>query len=244
MSDALTAWKSYVTVEKGLAPETVRAYEREIQLLPEPREELTPDDLRAVLHAQEGKKPATIARMEAAWSSFYRFLVRTDRRLDDPTMKLDRPKVGRGLPRPVEDVDATLAKLDPTARAIAVFLLETGLRISEACSVSVQAIPHELRVLGKGNKERAVVLTDAARAALGDLGGSIPWTPRRIQATFRKAGFTPHQCRHTLATRLANDDVDISVIQDILGHRSPETTRVYQRNNTARLRRALERDSA
>ena len=240
MTDVLQDWRKYVTVERGLLPNTVNAYERELEALGPKIEVLSVEQLRRRLHRNPGK-PATIARRQAAWRSFYAWLVRTDRRADDPTIKLDRPKVRRGLPHPIEDQEVAFEKLGDEARLVAIFLTETGLRISEACSVAVDTIPDELRVRGKGDKERLVPLTDAAKVALEALGGRIPMKPRTVQKHFARAGFTPHMCRHTLATRLARNDVDLSVIQDILGHASPATTRVYQRNDTTRLREGLER---
>src|SRR6266545_6162244 len=132
-------WLTWLRVKRGASGATITAYRRELQLLVDefgerrlPR--LDVEDLRAVLHVGD-YSPSTIGRRIAAWASFYRWLVKTDRRRDDPTTKLDRPKVARGLPRPVDDFDARVARLEPIDRAIAIVLVETGLRISELCSI-------------------------------------------------------------------------------------------------------------
>ena len=240
MKDPLAEYESWLRVEKGLADTTVKAYVRENRDLGPRIAVLQVDDLRTLLHSRAAK-PATTARRIAAWKSYFAWQVRTDRRADDPTAKLDRPKVVRGLPRPVDDLDAVIANLDPPYQDIALFLFETGLRISEAMQVDVVTIPAELRVRGKGGKERVVPLTEVAKAALTDLGGSIPVSTRQVQAKFRKVGITPHRLRHSIATELARRGVDLSVIQDFLGHASPATTRVYQRNDVSRIREGLER---
>jgi integrase len=136
-------------------------------------------------------------------------LRRSGGRSDDPSLDLDRPKLRRGLPRPVAGLPAVMGRLDPETHAIAVFLVETGLRISEGCSVFVRPpAPPELTVLGKGSKERIVPLTAQARAALDALGGAIPVSARTVQRRFRALGFSPHRLRYTLATELARSDVD------------------------------------
>jgi integrase/recombinase XerD len=233
--DLVAAWKLWATVEKGLASNTVRTYERELRHLGPDIADLVTEDLRRHLHMRGGK-PATISRRIAAWRSFFLWLVRTDRRLDDPTAKLDRPKLAKGLPRPVENFEVVLRQLDPTSQCIAVFLVETGLRISEAIAVRVDGeMPDELRVQGKGSKVRIVPLTDMAKFALSELGGRMPWKARTIQKRFREVGFSPHRLRHTFATNLLERDVAIEVLQMLMGHASPATTLVYGKISKRRL---------
>ncbi len=239
-------WLTWLRVERGASGATMTAYRRELQLLVDefgerrlPR--LDVEDLRAVLHVGD-YSASTIGRRIAAWASFYRWLVKTDRRRDDPTAKLDRPKVARGLPRPVDDFDRRAERLEPPFEAIAVLLVETGLRISEACALDLDVDTEpvtSLRVTGKGSRDRIIPLSDAAQHALWQLGGRISERPRTIQRHLALVGLHPHALRHTFATRLADRNIDLSVIQDLLGHASPATTRVYQRNSPERLRRAL-----
>lgn len=239
----LERWLEWARVERGLLPNTLAAYGRELRALSAFGDPvtMTAEGLSAYL-ASAGGKPATVGKRVAALRSFYRFLQRQGARVDDPSAGLDRPKVRKGLPRPVDDRDARLARLDPTARRVAVLLLETGLRISEACSIDVEPpAPLELVVRGKGAKERLVPLTDVARAAIDELGGHVPLSVRSIQRRFRVVGFTPHRLRHTFGCDLAEADADLGEIQDLLGHASPATTRIYARYSVDRLRRALER---
>ena len=238
----LEEWTLWARVERGLAPSTIRAYRRELSDLAHGGElhTLRPEDLRRWLH-ERGGRPATVARRLAAARSYYRWLVRIGRRKDDPTAGLDRPKVRRGLPRPVEDVPAVLERLASPWDWVVIFLAETGLRISEACAVDVAEVPDELLVLGKGGKERRVPLTADARTALRSLGGKMPASARTIQRHLHRVGITPHRLRHTLATQLAASGADIVDIQRLLGHASPATTTIYAEYTTGRLRKALER---
>jgi site-specific recombinase XerC len=236
-ADVLEDWRRWCEVSRGLSAGTIAAYAREVRALDNPVT-AGPNELRAELH-RRGGAPATVARRIAAWRSFYGWLVRTDQRTDDPTDHLDRPKVRPGLPRPVEDLDAVLDLLHPTDQAIAVFLAETGLRISEACGVSATPpVPDQLLVHGKGDKDRLLPLTDLARAALDELGGRLPASARTIQRRFREVGISPHRLRHHLGCELAASGADLGEIQDILGHASPATTRVYAAYGLDRLRKA------
>jgi len=241
----VSEWARWALIERGLAEATVAAYTRELRALevatsPRALLDLGTEDLRRYVHHRGGAH-ATVARRLASFRSFYGWAVRTGRG-EDPSATLDRPRVTPGLPRPVEDVDRVLRRLDSQMQAVAILLVETGLRISEATAVSVEVpAPTELLVRGKGGKERRIPLTPLASAALDELGGCIPLSARTIQRRLAAVGITPHRLRHTFATSLAQADVDLSVIQDLLGHASPSTTRVYLRNDPRRLRAALER---
>jgi integrase/recombinase XerD len=238
-------WFAWAAIERGLSPGTLRKYRATLHRLEafaaEPISQLKAPALRAFMQHRPGS-PSTQTGRLAALRSFYGWLVRSDQREDDPTTKLDRPKVRRTLPRPVAELARKLQKLEPAFKAAALFLAETGLRISEACSLDVPLpVPTELIVLGKGRKERLIPLTDLARASLEALDGRMPASARTIERHFRRAGFTPHQLRHTIATEMAKAGADVTVIQDLLGHASPATTRIYFNNDVSRIREGLDR---
>lgn len=243
--ESIAAWLQYLQVEKGLLPSTIRMYARELRLVQRLHPNLPNLDtatLRSYLN-QAGGKASTIANRIAALRSYYGFLVRTDHRNDDPTQRIDRPKQRKGIPKPVENRTQAFQQLPhQRARLVATFLIETGLRISEACNLQLAPpAPEQIIVKGKGAKERIVLLTPKARRAFDDLGGEICYQPRTIQRWFAQAGFTPHQLRHTLACDLITSGADLGEVQEILGHSSPATTRIYARYNTTRLRKALNR---
>lgn len=245
LSQASNAWISWLQIERGLLESTILGYRREMRQLYQAHGQriptLTTDELRTYI-TSKGGKPSTVAGRIAAFRSFYGFLVRSGRRLDDPTVALDRPKQRRGLPKPVQDRSSAFAGLEPDFQLIATVLVETGLRISEGVALNVLVpAPEQIIVRGKGAKERLVLLTPAARAALDQLGGTLKYQVRTIQRHFKAAGFTPHRLRHTLACDLAASGADLGEIQEILGHSSPATTRVYAAYGTDRLRAALNR---
>lgn len=245
--EPLDAYLVFAAVERGLSRNTLASYERELRRLEDDQgdlEHLTTAHLRDYIHERAGA-PSTVAVRVAAVRSFYRFLHHTGRREDDPSALLERPKVKRGLPRPVSDLLTVLSTLDGETRAAAVFLAETGMRLSEALSVDLPVpAPDVVLIRGKGGRERLVPLTDRARIAIDALGGSIPIARRTLQERLKRAGITAHRLRHTLGTQLSESGADLGEIQDLLGHASPATTRIYTAYSLDRLRKAQARREA
>lgn len=256
------SWLVYLEREKNLAPATLRLYGRTVERAAQelgPLENLTVEPIRAWLHSKIGA-PGTTSNRISALTSFYKFLVRTDVRPDCPTDKLDRPKHEKGLPRPIVDIEAALKLLDAAdvrandkgsiprrvgeTRDMAVFLIETGLRIHEAVVLN-EPVPcgPTLRLKGKGRKDAIIPLTPRAREALDRLGGQ--WGANRIgtratQRRFERADFSPHMCRHTRGTLMAQAGKDLGDIQAMLRHASPATTLIYSAWSTDRVAKALE----
>jgi integrase/recombinase XerD len=245
----LDEWLAWLKVERGLAPNTRRSYQRHVEALRGHYggrlEDLSTGELRLFL-SEAGGGPASVLQRIAAFRSFFRFLLVAGARADDPTAVLSRPKLPRSVPRPVEQQQLIdLRAQSPRGFLIAVFLVGTGLRIGEAIEVRTGLpAPAELVVRGKGNKERRVPLLGPARQALEQLGGRLPWGVRHTERIFRRAGFNPHRCRAAFACAMGDADVDLSVVQDLLGHASANTTRFYLKNSPRRLREGVERGAA
>ena len=144
--------------------------------------------------------------------------------------------------------------------------LNCGLRISELVGLNVNDYRGDnLRVIGKGNKERTVYLNDACRAALDawlDVRRNL--VPARISAMFlsnrrtrisvdsvqvlvkkylKRAGldaslYSTHKLRHTAATLMLQNGVDVRTLQEVLGHENLNTTQIYTHIDNAELRTA------
>jgi integrase/recombinase XerD len=135
-----------------------------------------------------------------------------------------------------------------------------GLRISEATRLEISAIDRAnlvLRIVGKGNKERLVPLPQPVLDELShlwlshhnprwlfpDRHGDAPLSTQVLSDTFAAAvvaagirrGVTPHALRHSYATRLIENGVDIRVVQILLGHASIASTVIYTHLTTPRL---------
>ena len=140
----------------------------------------------------------------------------------------------------------------PVARIGFLLMYACGLRISEAATLEVTAIDGDnglIRVVGKGDKERCVPLPAPVLAELRRLWkthrdkrwlcpsptGKGPITRHALGQTFRqvkieagiKARVTPHTLRHSYATRLLESDVELRIVQILLGHASIGTTALY-----------------
>jgi site-specific recombinase XerD len=144
-------------------------------------------------------------------------------------------------------------------------LYSTMARVSELCNIKIKDVDFEkgyIHLRGKGNKERIVPVDhktiDILKDYLSDRLFYNPedyllvntrnkkLNPRVIQSDIKnikeKCGFseskiiTPHVFRHTGATHLRRSGMDISELQDILGHSSPNTTRIYAKNDITKLK--------
>lgn len=217
-SGPLALFFEMLLAERGVSPNTLEAYHRDLALLCEflaPRglspQEAGREDLAAFLRdlTAQGLSPRTAARRLSALRQFYRFLVTEGLRGDDPTAALDSPRQGRSLPKVMSesDVDALLraarARPGPEGlrlRAILELLYATGLRISELVSLPLAAAyrdPRFLIVRGKGGKERMVPLSAPARQALQDYRVCRDQFPSRKKGSV-KAGTGDGEGRHWL----------------------------------------------
>ena len=183
----------------------------------------------------------------------------------NPATNVRAPKAGKHLPNALSPdamqrlLDSPIDPNDIEAirdQAIYELLYSSGLRLAEALGLTisdVHGIPEELRILGKGNKERIVPVGKKARNALSQWveqrsewdraqtdrlfitkkGQSVsPRTiQRRLDLRAKAAGLDqhvhPHALRHSAATHLLESSGDLRVIQEFLGHQSLTTTQIY-----------------
>ena len=190
---ALRRFLDYLTVERGLAANTLSAYRRDLQRygawlaavgIDDPAEAREEDVVAFFGALRAGATPvgtryraSSIARSLAAVRGFHRFLVRERLAGADPSHDLGTPKVPSALPKAlsVEQVEALLGAVagdDPRAlrdRALLETLYAAGLRVSEATALDVDDVDLEdgaVRAFGKGSRERLVPLGRSARQGL------------------------------------------------------------------------------
>lgn len=188
MSRHVDAFLEMMSVERGAALNTLDAYRRDLLdlvgfLTRRGREPSTASasDLSSYLRQQAdaGMALRTQARRLSCLRQFYAFLYAEGWRPDDPTSRLDSPRLGRPLPKILSEgeVDALLTAArtvgdGPEGRqmtALMELLYATGLRVSELVGLPYAAVardPAVLVVRGKGDKERMVPLSDPAREAV------------------------------------------------------------------------------
>ncbi|MGZ6299780.1 MAG: site-specific tyrosine recombinase XerD [Candidatus Limnocylindria bacterium] len=282
---AIRAFLDELQVERGLSPLTVAAYRRDLAQFaavaghawrhdPEPVRDFV-NGLR-----RDGRRPSTQARKVAAIRSFYGFALREELADRDVAGLLDVPKAGSYLPD-VLSVDAVASILDAPPegepegmrdRAILELLYACGLRVSELTSLDTDRLDLpglQVRVIGKGNRERRVPMGEEARERIARYlsGPRAAWTAghpspavfvsqrgarltresvwRLVRRWAAAAGIesrvTPHTFRHSFATHLLEGGADLRVVQTLLGHASISTTQLYTHLTGERLREVYAR---
>jgi site-specific recombinase XerD len=222
-----------------------------------------------------GAAAATVARKLASIRGLYGFLVRTERAGQNPAELVSSPKRSQKLPhvlsseqmRSLLEGISARTPLELRDRAMLELAYSCGLRCEEIVNLDVDSVDFEseqVRVLGKGGKERILPVGEPAQRALRrylDRGRRALAGDPREQALFLSksgrrlsnsdvtrrlglwtreaalaAGVSPHALRHSFATHLLEGGADLRTIQELLGHASISTTQVYTRVDAARLR--------
>jgi len=216
-----------------------------------------------------GWSPATSARRLSAVRGLFRFAEDAGWCETDVTTGLKPPKPRKRLPRalPPEQTQMLLGEDAETSErdmALLAVMYGCGLRVSEAVGLNIHDVDlgaGELRVLGKGRKERVVPIPALAVALLEAhwqlrLGHADPsqhalflnrsggrLSTRSVQRMLKKRAMqtgadtstTPHTLRHSFATHLLAGGVDLRAIQELLGHASLSTTERYTHLDINRL---------
>lgn len=286
-TSVLDQWGAHLRHSRGASAHTVRAYTADLAAFlaftgtdpadPGAASALTLRAARAWLadSVARGAARSTVSRHVAALRNFSAWAHREGLAPTDAAAALASARADQRLPR-VIDQDEAAALLecarsrasadDPVSVrdwAILELIYATGIRVSEACSLttsSVDAAALTVRVLGKGDKERTVPFGVPARDALdqwtvrarpslamgtdalfvGAKGGQID--PRVVRAMIHRmcarAGvrdIAPHGLRHSAATHLLQGGADLRAVQEILGHSSLATTQRYTHVDAGRL---------
>lgn len=220
-----------------------------------------------------GTKASTRARKVSTLRSFYKYLNVKAKLIDENPLKdLDVPKIPATLPRylNLDEAQALLRAVDGKNKerdyCILCIFLNCGLRISEIVGLNIQDIRSDnIRVFGKGSKERVIYLNDATASAINDYievrkgiaaidKNALFLSNRRtrmtretvhsmVKKTLLKAGldadkYSSHKLRHTAATLMLQNGVDVRTLQELLGHENLNTTQIYTHVDNTELRTA------
>jgi len=187
MDGAVDAFLHYLVIEKGLLPNTIGAYARDLRALAETLEEqgitdparIGPDaiELHAVRLSRRGLAPSSRARQLSAIRHFHRFLEREGLGSDDAVERVARPKLPRRMPSvlTLAQVESLIDTPDITTplglrdRAMLELAYGAGLRVSELCGLRVDALQLDqqlVMITGKGGKQRVVPFGRAAVKAV------------------------------------------------------------------------------
>ena len=236
------------------------------------------EDIRGWIEAMmdRGNSASSICRRLSAVRSMYRYALARGLVSYDPAHMLRGPKKSRYLPQFVreDDMDRLLDSaewgsdyISTRARTILILLYETGMRASELTSLddsSVDFTQGEIRVLGKGNKQRAIPFGDELRTQLqqyisqrnqewpqridnalilNDRGSRITYEQLRKEVMTRLSAIgnlakrSPHVLRHSFATAMLNNGADLESVQKLLGHSELSTTEIYTHTTFEQLKK-------
>jgi len=278
MQDVFAKYVNYLEAERNVAAYTVRNYttdlldffqflrDKGVSSLKEVDRHVLRDYLSHLM--EQGFAKASIARKLSAIRSLYRYLLREEMIATNPAATTSSPKLDKRLPSflTTGEIERLLEAPDLSTpqgqrdRALMELLYASGIRVSELVSLNLEQVnldTNEIRVWGKGAKERIALMGEPAAEALRaylQQGRSKLFSTRirmtnalfinrygerlierRVQRILEKYANTagigrrvyPHMLRHTFATHLLDGGADLRVVQELLGHANLSSTQIY-----------------
>ena len=220
----------------------------------------------------------SIKRKISSLKSFFKFHLKHGHIKVSPVATIIAPKISKRLPSFVEerDMNTLLNTLDfednwegKTERLVLLTFYHTGIRLSELINLPIQQIDfhyNQIKVLGKGNKERIIPITSELVQSLQQYMLERMTIPSEFNTLFiTEKGKTlsrsrvyklvklnigkvstihkksPHVLRHTFATHLMNNGAELNAVKELLGHTSLAATQVYTHNSIEKLKDAYKK---
>ena len=278
----IDAYLGRLEAERGLSAHTIAAYRRDLDQFATFCDRFGITDfadvnrrvVRRFLAQLDtlGYARRSVARKASSIRAFFGDLTRREVLEANPVEGLQTPKRPKTLPKaipasslgPMLDAVTGSEPVDLRDRALLELLYATGLRVSELAALRTTDVRRDdfLRIVGKGNKERAVPLSGPARRALdrylgegrphlagGKTSGALwvgvrggPLDVRGIRRVVkRRLGTFPHALRHSFATHLLEGGADLRAVQELLGHVELATTQLYTSVTRQHLKATYER---
>ena len=255
----------YIASKKidGLSDITLKNYTRHLQrfsnTIRKNVADITANDIRVYLarYAQTGVIDSTLAAESDIIRGFFQWIEDEEYILKSPMRKIKPMKVSKRMREALSKEEFEILRQGAETlrqKALLETLYSTGCRLEEVENINKNDIDWQrlqLKVLGKGNKERIVYLNATAQVHLrkylksrldnypalfvterkpyGRIGKRA--IQREIDSILNQSGLHknvyPHLIRHSAATHWLNSGMDLTIIQKILGHDNPQTTMIY-----------------
>jgi tyrosine recombinase XerC len=277
MKDAIIAFLRLLN-SRGLSKHTIRAYQTDLYQLENFLQKYFPDGIVKIdqierlflrdflrLKSEEGNSNRSLARKATSIKEFFIYCQKNEFLSTNPAAQLKIPKFEKKLPKffSKEEMDTLLEIPDTTTKfgirnkAILELIYSSGLRISEVASTRMTQLnlfAKEMRVFGKGRKERIVPIGKTAIQCLENYlqirgqfaseessdilflsksGKQLTADEIReilehyLDLVAKSKGYSPHSIRHSFATHLLANGADLRAVQEMLGHTNLSTTQLY-----------------
>jgi integrase/recombinase XerD len=266
MEKYLNYFLNFIRVEKNLSKNTIIGYSKDIEQYFKmcnirELEQLDKHTIREYLSKISDLAPTSRRRKLSSLRAFMGFLSNEGIIEKNFASEVENAKIDKRLPKvmTVNETANIIDSADSTQdRAILETIYGLGCRVSELVNIKISDINFEdrtVRLFGKGNKERIVPINNASLSAILThiksrnfeseyvFGSRVlperPMTTRNVGRIVDKYGDAhPHMFRHSYATHLHANNVDINVIKDLLGHADISTTTIYTHISNEHMSRA------
>ena len=272
IEDAIEDFINYCIFEKGLSDKTKESYKNDLKVY---QEFLNKNNIKKIsgikskhikdfLRERSSEETTTIAHNLTVIKNFHKYLLKEKLLQKDVSEFIERPRLKKTLPKSlsIEDVDKLLdiklnTPFDYRNKAMLELMYGCGLRVSELINLEINDIDIincQIRILGKGSKERDIPLgeysIDYLKKYLNVRNSLLKNKPcnklfvnnhgngmtrqgffknlkKLLKEKNLNPNISPHTLRHSFATHLLNRGADLRSIQEMLGHSDISTTKIY-----------------
>ena len=283
---SIQPFTDFLYLEKKYTANTVMAYQKDIEVFQNfLKQDYGVSELKTVHYNQirrwitklvdQGLSNRTINRKISSLNTYYKFLIKITQLKTSPLAKHKALKIQKKVHIPFSENEILTAlnnypegHYEATRNSLIIELLySTGMRRTELINLKVRDVDfhqHQLKVLGKRNKERYIPLLKSVQESLKKyiilrdqlkiindkeilfltrkgvkLYGTLVYriVNNYFEAVSSKVKKSPHILRHSFATHLLNNGADLNAVKELLGHSSLAATQVYTHNNIAELKK-------
>ena len=272
IEDAIEDFINYCIFEKGLSDKTKESYRNDLEVYKLYLNDcginyvsnISKDNIKDFIKERSIEEASTIAHNLTVIKNFHKYLLKEGVVNEDVSLYIERPKLRKLLPKSlsIEDVDLLLdiklnSPFDYRNKAMLELMYGCGLRVSELINLEINDIDIincQIRILGKGSKERIVPLGEysidylkkyldirdellkqksCSKLFINNHGtsmtrqGFFKMLKKLLKEKCLNPNVSPHTLRHSFATHLINRGADLRSIQEMLGHSDISTTKIY-----------------